>query len=104
MMALKGGILGKVAASGSLSTTAGKQANLWGYSFVVGTATQATLTFRNGASGATILAYDANVAVTAAGDVTKVVMFPAPIRFTGGIYPVLAGTNTALYIYYEEEL
>ncbi len=87
--------------SSGVVTTANKAGLLYGYTFKVGT-TASSIKFNNGGSSGTILVHDFNVAVTAAGDVTRTVSFPTPIVFSTDIYVTLAGTGATVIAYYKE--
>ena len=82
-------------------TTANKAGLLFGYTFGVGTSASSVL-LRNGGSGGTILVQDKNVAVTAAGDVTKTVIFDTPIVFSTDIFLDIGGTDAFCSVYYKQ--
>ena len=82
-------------------TTAGKAGLLYGYNFKVGTSASSFL-LKDGGSGGTILVQDFNVAVTAAGDVTKTVIFPEPIVFATDIFLDIGGTNATGVVFYKQ--
>lgn len=82
-------------------TTVGKAGLLYGYALKCGTAISSVL-FRDGGASGTIRWGDGNAAVTNAGDVWKVMMFPIPIAFSTDIYATIAGTGAALYVAYVE--
>jgi hypothetical protein len=82
-------------------TTANKAGLLFGYQFKVGTSASSML-LRNGGASGTILVQDFNVAVTAAGDVHKTVMFKDPIVFSTDIFLDIGGTNAAAVVFYKQ--
>lgn len=82
-------------------TTAGKAGLLHGYQFGVGTSASSVL-LRNGGATGTILIQDKNVAVTAAGDVTKTVVFDTPIVFSTDIFLDIGGTDAFCTVFYKE--
>lgn len=82
-------------------TTAGKAGLLYGYQFGVGT-TASSVLLKNGGTGGTILVQDKNVAVTAAGDVTKTVVFNTPIVFSTDIFLDIGGTDAFCTVFYKE--
>ena len=94
--------MSKQLTSSGIVTTAGKAGLLLGYALQVGTASQGSVTFRDGGVSGTIRWVDSNVAVTAAGDTTKLHDFTKPIVFSTDIYAVLTGTNTKVCVEYVE--
>ena len=96
-------IEGKQVTSSSLATTSGKSAKLFCYEIQHGTATQSSVTFRDGTATGTIKWVNSRAAQTVVGDVCDKMRFPQGMAFQSGIYCVLAGTNTKLCIGYTEE-
>jgi hypothetical protein len=89
------------AAKTTTVTTAGKAGILYGYALKCGTTISSVL-FRDGGSSGTVRWGDGNAAVTVAGDVWKVQMFPIPIAFSTDIYVTLVGTGAVVYVAYVE--
>jgi hypothetical protein len=89
------------AAKTTTVTTVGKAGLLYGYALKCGSTITSVL-FKDGGTSGTVRWGDGNAAVTVAGDVWKVQMFPIPIVFSTDIYVTIAGTNAVVYVAYVE--
>lgn len=95
------GSSGKIDSDGAVGT-GGKRIFLYGYIIRHGTGTQSGAAFKDGGSGGTTLWHHTRSAQDTLGNVCDAYAFTKPLEFPSGLYVDLSGTDTEVYVIYQE--